>query len=250
MVHEINTFYTKIINQNPASMSSFSNTSLLKGVRMLNNGNAGKNRMTGKTTHALIFKKEKDPVPQISVIISAYNAEEFIDECMQNLLHQTYFQRLEIIIIDSASTDKTAEKIEPYLSDFTNIRYYKSADMISIYEAWNIGIEVSRGEYITPFSTNDALNPNAYEFMFKALERNPSVALVYGDSYLTDYPHQKFYNYIPSKKYNGGWLWPSWDYRDLLFSCMIGPHPMWRKTIHHKKGLFDTTFTRLGERIG
>ena len=51
---------------------------------------------------------------------------------------------------------------------------------------------MARGEYITPFSTNDRLNPNAHKQLSDHLKSHPNVGLVYADTYLTLTPHVSF----------------------------------------------------------
>ena len=65
-------------------------------------------------------------------------------------------------------------------------------------------------------STNDRILPDAYATMVKVLDTQPDIALVYGDSYLTDHPHQEIGSHHPSPKHNGAWEWPEYNYEDLL----------------------------------
>lgn len=60
-------------------------------------------------------------IPEISVIVPAYNIEEYIARCLLSLLNQS-FKDYEIIIIDDGSTDKTSEIIDYYSVKYERIR--------------------------------------------------------------------------------------------------------------------------------
>lgn len=83
----------------------------------------------------------------ISVIIPVYNEEKYIERCLDSILAQTYPKdRMEIIIADGMSTDRTREKIEGY-RDRLNIQLLDNEKRIVTY-ALNIAIEHAKGEYI------------------------------------------------------------------------------------------------------
>ncbi|MFR6452270.1 MAG: glycosyltransferase family 2 protein, partial [Clostridium perfringens] len=57
----------------------------------------------------------------ISIIIPAYNIENYIAKCLDSLLNQTY-RNLEIIVVDDGSSDNTGKVIDDYLSKYDNIK--------------------------------------------------------------------------------------------------------------------------------
>ncbi len=83
----------------------------------------------------------------ISVIIPVYNEEKYISRCLDSVLSQTYEkERMEIIIIDGGSRDRTREIVETY-SDKLNIKLLHNEKRIVTY-ALNIGVENAVGDYI------------------------------------------------------------------------------------------------------
>jgi GT2 family glycosyltransferase len=67
--------------------------------------------------------------------------------------------------------------------------------------------------------------------------------LVYGDTYLTDRPHQTFDRHHRA----GMWQWPEYNYDQLRRQCGVGPHPMWRRAVHDTVGYFDESYVALGD---
>jgi glycosyltransferase involved in cell wall biosynthesis len=182
----------------------------------------------------------------VSAVVSSYKSEAFMAECLTDLTSQTIGENLEIIVIEAASPQNEGAIVKDFQKRVSNIRYVRTAERIGIYPAWNLGIFLACGEFITPFSTNDRLRPDAYEIMLRHMQQRPKVALVYGDTYLTDLPHQRFDKFVP-KKNNFNFVWPPFRFEQLLFNCLIGPHPVWRRSLHPTVGYFDPRYSAIAD---
>jgi glycosyltransferase involved in cell wall biosynthesis len=197
---------------------------------------------TGMPQHIVDLAAAIDE-PLITVIVSTYAAAEFIDECLQDLIAQTVFPRLEIIVVDACSPENERQIVEAYARRYPNIRYVRTTTRIGVYAAWNLAIHAAHGRYVTPFSTNDRLRPEAYEILSTALTGHPDVAVVYGDTILTRTPHQSFANHTAT----GAFRWGKYTYETLTAQCTVGPHPMWRRSLHQEFGYFDEQYKALGD---
>jgi GT2 family glycosyltransferase len=180
---------------------------------------------------------------RVTVVVSTYASEAFIRECLEDLEAQTIADRLEIIVVDAASPQNERAVVEEFQRRRGNIHYIRTPERIGVYAAWNLGLKAASGEYVTAFSTNDRLRPEAYELLARALDENPQVALAYGDSLITRVPHESFEKNTATAAYR----WPEYSYEDLLYGCLIGPHPLWRRAVHDEVGYFDERFLALGD---
>ena len=202
---------------------------------------ANKGNVTARKGVSPMISDKSEPL--VSVIVSTYNSLEFIRECLEDLECQTLIRQMEIIVVDAASQQHERTVIEEFQERFGNIVYIRTSTKITVYAAWNLAIRASRGKYITPFSANDRLRKDAYEILVRTLEEHPDIPLVYGDTYITQVPHETFENHT---RY-GQWEWPDYSFEDLLQNCRVGPHPMWRRNIHDTIGYFDEQYQAIGD---
>ena len=119
---------------------------------------------------------------KISVIVAAYNAEKYIDKCIQSVLSQN--ADTELIVINDASTDKTAECLEKYKGRIKLISLEKNTG--SIAGVRNIGLENAGGEYITYLDADDWYEKGALSKIINYLDRYKPDILKF--CYLLVYP--------------------------------------------------------------
>jgi len=184
---------------------------------------------------------------RITALVSTYKSEGFMRECLDDLEGQTVAEELEIIVVDADSPEGESAIVESYQRRFDNIRYIRTPERIGIYPAWNLAIRAASGTFLTPMSTNDRLAPDAYERLMRVLDANPAVALAYGDSHLTRAPHQTFAKFVPVPQEEASFRWPEYDYDDLVVNCRVGPHPVWRASLHAEIGYFDGRYKAIAD---
>ena len=105
----------------------------------------------------------------VSVIIPLYNSEEYVAECLDSLLIQT-FQNFEIIVVDDCSTDDSVKIIENYAPRFNGrLKLTKTEKNLRCPGlSRNIGLSLARGEYIQFLDSDDFLLGSALETLYKA----------------------------------------------------------------------------------
>ena len=107
---------------------------------------------------------------KVSIIVTVYNTEKYVEECIISIINQTY-KNTEIILIDGGSTDRTHEICQKYESKYKNIRLiYKENEGVSA--ARNRGIEEATGEYILFIDGDDWIENNTVEVLVELEEEN------------------------------------------------------------------------------
>lgn len=132
-------------------------------------------------------------MPKVSVIIPVYNAELYLDECIQSVLKSTY-QNFEIILVDDKSTDKSSDIIKKYMAEDTRIKYIYNSVNQGAGESRNLGIKASSAELIAFLDNDDLYMPDFLEKMVQAYIKNNSDVVI---SYYYDlYKDKKVENHL------------------------------------------------------
>ncbi len=182
--------------------------------------------------------------PLVSIITSVYKGDDFIQGFMEDITRQTIFDQCELIIINANSPQNEEFIIQQYIEKYpNNIRYIKLTSDPGLYSVWNKAIELTQSEFITNANIDDRLSPYCYEKHLNYLIDNPHVDLVYSDYYISCQPNETFEN-ATSNKFRE---LPEFSINALTTYCLPNNHPMWRKTLHTKYGLFDETFKIAGD---
>ncbi|MBQ7890388.1 MAG: glycosyltransferase [Erysipelotrichaceae bacterium] len=103
----------------------------------------------------------------ISVIVPVYKVGEYLDECVQSIVSQTY-KNLEIILVDDGSPDQCPEMCDKWANKDDRIRLiHKKNGGLS--DARNAGLDIATGDYIAFVDSDDWIQHDMYERMLNAL---------------------------------------------------------------------------------
>lgn len=145
-----------------------------------------------------IFKKTiSSDKPLITIITATLNSELYLEECIQSLNNQSY-KIFEHIIIDGGSTDKTLQIIKKYES---KIDYWRSAKDKGIYDVFNKGMELARGDYLGFLNSDDKYTANAFDLLLNYINSYPEKDFIFG---AVKKHWGVLYGYKPYKIY---WSW-------------------------------------------
>lgn len=152
----------------------------------------------------------------VSIITPCFNGEGYIERYLDSILAQTY-PKIELIIIDDGSTDRTSEIISKYKTKFTKrdlsliYKYQKNSGQAA---ALNEGLQLFSGEYFTWPDSDDFLSPNSIELRVLFLEQNLKYAFVRSDAAFFDENNLKKIKYFATSNVQN-------KYKENLFDSLI-----------------------------
>lgn len=121
-----------------------------------------------------VRENAKLDIPLVSIVTVTFNADKYLKECIQSVRRQP-FKRIEHIIIDANSTDKTIS----ILKEFENqIDYWRSEPDEGIYDAMNKAITYARGRWVYFLGADDRLLDGFAQLATKLENEN---TIYYGD---------------------------------------------------------------------
>ena len=106
--------------------------------------------------------------PLVTIIVPVYNSEKYLEQCIQNLLNQTY-HNLQIILVNDGSTDHSLD-ICKRITDKRVEVYTKQNGGAS--SARNLGLTHRKGEYVLFVDSDDYLKDNAVEILVSTADSN------------------------------------------------------------------------------
>jgi glycosyltransferase involved in cell wall biosynthesis len=117
--------------------------------------------------------------PLVWVVTPVYNGEQYLAECIESVLAQTY-ENWQYLVVDNCSTDRTAEIVRTYAAQDVRVQLHQSSEFLPIIANWNRALRLipSDAKYCKVVHADDTLFPECLQRMTGLAERNPSVAIV------------------------------------------------------------------------
>lgn len=108
--------------------------------------------------------------PLVSIIVPVYNVSEFLPQCMDSLIRQSY-HNIEIIAVNDGSTDNSLEILNRYAQKFPQIKIISQANA-GLSAARNTGIDASKGEYLCFVDSDDWMDTDTCQKAIEAVQKN------------------------------------------------------------------------------
>lgn len=105
----------------------------------------------------------------ISVIVTVYNRENFIQKCIDSVLSQTELP-IELLLIDDGSTDKSYEICKTYADKYDNVKLFHQENG-GISKARNVGLDNASGRYIAFLDDDDIMTPGSFKVLADAMAK-------------------------------------------------------------------------------
>ena len=159
----------------------------------------------------------------ISILTPFKNTGQFLSECIESILNQTY-KNWELIIVDDNSNDNSFKIVKRFQENEGRIKLYKNPGD-GIIEALRFAFKQSNGEYITRMDSDDIMYPEKLEVLFNNLKSNGKKHIAIGlvQYFRSDGISDGYYKY---EKWLNGLTKEGKNFSEIYKECVI-PSPCW-----------------------
>lgn len=166
---------------------------------------------------------------EFSVLIPVYNVEEYLTECLESVINQSY-QDFEVILVDDGSTDKSGKICDEWLNRYpekVKVIHKQNQGLIS---ARRVGIENANGDFCIFVDSDDFIELNLLETVYSFLEKDDAIdVLIYSFRYYRNGKYAERFHPIASD----GEIWKGLKkkelYEKIVFSSDI--NSLWTKAV-------------------
>lgn len=124
---------------------------------------------------------------KVSVIVPVYNVEQYLRKCLDGLVNQT-LRDIEIIVVNDGTKDNSLEIMEEYAGKYPNVKIYSKKNG-GLSDARNYGMQYATGEYIGFVDSDDYVETNMYELLYKKAKEEESD--IVECNFFHDYPDSR-----------------------------------------------------------
>jgi GT2 family glycosyltransferase len=111
----------------------------------------------------------------ISIVIVSWNSQDVLRNCLNSILAETTESNFEVIVVDNASKDQTAQMI---MNEYSQIKLIQNQSNLGFAKAVNKGIQASSGKYIALLNPDTIILDDGLELMKTYLDNNPSIGVL------------------------------------------------------------------------
>ena len=169
--------------------------------------------------------------PKVSIIIPVYNVQEYLEECLDSVISQTYSD-IEIICIDDCSTDNSRYILDNYIKKDKRIKIIKHEKNKGLGGARNSGLDAALGEYIIFADSDDKIDATMVEKLLNCIN-DTGADLVFSDIYLLNNDNSlEAYKPIHDMQYIKGSIFsPQKDFKPFINIWPSAWNKLWKKSI-------------------
>jgi glycosyltransferase involved in cell wall biosynthesis len=175
--------------------------------------------------------------PKVSILIPVFNRKQYISECIESALDQT-FKDFEIIVVDNASDDGTWEICNEFAEKDSRVRAYRNERNIGPVRNWIRCVELAKGVYSKILFSDDVLEKECLQKMLPMFE-DSNVGLVYSAAYVGKNKHFCKICYIDSIEEKQKISSKLFVRRIIYGKAPVSPGAILYRTTDLKKNLYD-----------
>ena len=174
--------------------------------------------------------------PKISIITSLFKSEKYLEfyfDATEAVVNKENYEFLLLL------NQPNEEELYIVNKKIKGKKYYKLhiiKEKESLYATWNRGIKLAKADYLANWNVDDCRTPESLKIQAATLDKNPNVAMTYGDQTAIMNMGDKFGNLQTTPEYNSA------TKKEFRKSTFIGCFQMWRKSIHKTVGYYDEQF--------
>jgi hypothetical protein len=183
---------------------------------------------------------------EVTVIVSLYKSDKYLDAFLYNLRSQSVFTKLEVVFVLVQGSQFEVNILTNFCKNFKNANLIEVKTRINLYQAWNIAISNSSAPLITNMNVDDCRRKDSIEIQTSCFNQNPSISVVYQDIFFI-YDHRL--NWKGIEEFGTRTNLPPVNLTDLIKFRLNSPHnaPMWKRSLHDELGLFDEIYASAGD---
>ncbi len=216
-------------------------------LKLLNNAYKRNLRPVVNNDYIIFDDNRKKNQYRVSIIVSLYNAADKLALFLSSIENQTLFEKeeAELIFVETASPLNDYEVFQSFKKS-SNIPmvYAKTSKRETIQSAWNRGISISRGEFLSFLGVDEMILPETSEVLAKELDNNPEIDWVQADSIVTEVDEDGTCK-KDIMKYDREGYKQELVYLETCYLSWVGA--LYRKSIHERFGYYDSTFSAAGD---
>lgn len=183
---------------------------------------------------------------EVTVIVSLYKSDKYLDVFLYNLRSQSVFTKLEVIFVLVQGSQFEVNILTNFCRYFENANLVEVNKRINLYQAWNMAISNSSAPLITNMNVDDYRREDSIEIQMSCFNQNPSISVVYQDIFFI---HDHRLNWKGIEEFGTRTNLPPVNLTDLIKFRLNSPHnaPMWKRSLHDELGLFDEIYASAGD---
>lgn len=118
-------------------------------------------------------------MPLVSIVVPAYNVENYIETCLRSLLSQTLHD-IEVVCVDDASTDGTGRIVQELAKSDSRLYYVRNERNLNLFATRHVGAARTTGTYVTFLDADDEFVPETCEKLVEQMSRDEVDVLHFG----------------------------------------------------------------------
>lgn len=135
------------------------------------------------------------PYPDVSIVIVSWNVAQLLEDCLNSVYKTTPNLSLEVIVVDSASSDDTVQMVT---EKFPQANMMAQADNVGFTRGNNIGLAVAKGKYLFLLNPDTVILDDTISQMVAYLDNNPQIGIVGPHTLNSDMTHQSTRRRFPT----------------------------------------------------